>query len=131
MTDWQKVRDFEAALSDYTGAPFVVAVNTCTMALFLSLMAWEVRGQTVTIPKRTYLSVPMMIHHAGGKVRFEDLEWQGKYQLKPFPIWDSARRLTSDQYRGGFECLSFHPTKHLGISTGGGAILHNYTGIDK
>ena len=94
MADWGVVRDFEKALSDYTGAPFVVAVNTCTMALFLSLMAWEVKGRTVTIPKFTYLSVPAMIRNAGGIVAFEDLEWQGNYQLKPFPIWDSARRLT-------------------------------------
>jgi dTDP-4-amino-4,6-dideoxygalactose transaminase len=30
-----------------------------------------------------------------------------------------------------FVCLSFHPTKHLGISTGGGAILHNNKWADK
>ena len=131
MTDWQSVKDFETALCEYTGAPHAVCVNTCTMALFLSLMAWEAEGHTITIPKYTYLSVPMMIKHAGGHVAFEDIQWSGVYQLKPFPIYDSARRFTSGMYQGGFQCVSFHPTKILGISTGGGAILHDYIVIDK
>ena len=38
----------------------------------------------MTIPKKTYLSVPMSIIHSGGKVEFEDLDWSGIYQLKPY-----------------------------------------------
>ena len=74
----------------------------------------------VTIPSRTYLSVPQSIMHAGGAVRFRDYNWQGIYQLEPYPIWDAAKRLTSGMYiPGSFMCLSFHIKKNLKIGKGG------------
>ena len=46
---------------------------------------------------------------AGGKLIFEDMDWKGIYQLKPFPIYDAAKRLTSNMYiPGTMMCLSFH-----------------------
>ena len=122
------VRDFEAALCEYTGAPFCVAVNSCTMALFLACK--YLRVETVSIPKRTYVSVPMSIIHAGGKVEFDDREWSGRYSLNPYPIEDAARRFTSGMYQGGYSCVSFHWSKILGIQQGG-AILHNDPEADK
>lgn len=152
------VRDFEQALSEYTGAPFAVAVNSCTMALLLAVkwhlsfrrpMANDLHGgpetmrtsTEVQIPKHTYVSVPMSIIHAGGWTTFRDEDWSGAYQLKPLPIWDSARRLRAHMYdyalgwdpsdksnapshRGEMVCLSFHWSKILGIQQGG-AILHS------
>ena len=120
------VRDFEAAVAEYTGAPYCVAVNSCTMALFLACKWCEV--ETVTIPKLTYVSVPQSIIHAGGTVRFDDRPWIGTYRLEPYLIWDSARRFTSGMYnfyrQDGFDCVSFHKSKILGLSQGG-AILHS------
>src|ERR1017187_2632578 len=101
MRPFQVVKDFEVALCEYTGAPYAVTTNSCTMAL---LLACDYLGVgEVTIPKHTYVSVPMSIIHAGGFVKFENLSWQGSYRLKPYPIWDSARRFTSGMYRGGYE----------------------------
>ena len=80
----------------------------------------------VTIPKHTYLSVPMSIIHSGGKVEFEDLEWSGIYQLKPYPIWDSAKRMKKDMYiNGSYMTLSFHMTKHIPIGKGGAILCDN------
>ena len=145
---FQVVRDFEAALCEYTGAPFAVTTNSCTMALTLAV-AWHLRGtgfipdgtgyasderEEIEIPKRTYVSVPQAIIHAGGLPTFRDEDWLGAYQLKPLPVWDSARWLTLDHYRmicerlasatGQMVCTSFHATKILG-DTQGGAILHD------
>ena len=105
-----------------------MAVNSCTAALLLACVWHKVKE--VEIPKRTYVSVPMSIIHAGGKVKFRNEEWRGLYQLRPYPIWDSARRFTSGMYQGGFVCLSFHWSKTLGIQQGG-AILHNDLDADK
>jgi dTDP-4-amino-4,6-dideoxygalactose transaminase len=138
----QVTRDFERALCDYTGAPFAVAVNSCTAALMLAC-AWhlnrggdrfEDRGSPyrdlVEIPKRTYVSVPQSIIHAGGRVAFRDAAWVGAYQLKPYPIWDSARLFTSNMYQTGqMQCVSFHWSKTLGIQQGG-AILHDDPAAD-
>ena len=84
----------------------------------------------VVIPSKTYLSVPQSIIHAGGNVIFdrtnETNEWKGVYQLKPYPIYDSAKRFTSDMYiPNTFMCLSFHIKKHLKISKGGMILTDN------
>lgn len=133
------VKDFEAALCEYTGAPYAVTVNSCTMALLLAVK-WHLskkpitglifgkeytRPEKIEIPKRTYVSVPQSIIHAGGYPTFHDEQWLGEYQLRPIPVWDSARRFTSEMYRpGDFQCVSFHASKILG-DTQGGAILHD------
>jgi len=80
----------------------------------------------VTIPKKTYFSVPMSIIHAGGCVRYEDLSWFGAYRLKPYQIIDSAMRFKKDMYwPGQFQCLSFHYAKHIPIGRGGMILTDN------
>lgn len=122
MNAFDVVRQFEAEVARYTGAPYCVAVNSCTMALLLACAWHEV--QEVSIPKYTYVGVPMSIMHAGGSVVFDDRDWHGSYSLDPYPIRDSARRFTSGMYAGGMECVSFHWSKILGIQQGG-AILYD------
>lgn len=127
MNAFNVVRDFERAVAEYTYAPFAVAVNSCTNALFLSLM-WYKKTTThfeIEIPKRTYVSVPMQIMLANFHIKFRDEDWSGMYQLSPSPIWDSARRFTSGMYSPGkFMCTSHHWNKILGVQQGG-MILHD------
>ena len=125
---YQVVRDFEAALCEYTGAKYAVTTNSCTMALLLAVAWHKTRPdwpKLISIPKRTYVSVPQSIIHAGGRPVFRDEEWEGLYQLKPLPVWDSARFFTSGMFMPGqMMCVSFHASKILG-DTQGGAILHD------
>ena len=119
--------DFEKALCDYTGSPYAITVDNQSNALFLAMMFEEVKGKTITIPSRTYPSVPCEIIHAGGKVKFKEVKGKtikGAYQLEPTNIWDSALRFTADMYiPGSHMCLSFTgPYKHFKLSKGG-AIL--------
>ena len=112
------VKMFEEEVAEYTSAPYAVAVDSCTNALFLCCKYYQ--ATEVIIPKKTYLSVPMSIIHSGAEVVFEDREWEGIYQLKPYPIYDSAKRLTSRMYIAGTAmCLSFHVKKQLAIGKGG------------
>ncbi len=131
MNQFQVVEDFEEALKDYTGAPFVITTTSCTMALLLAC-AYQLTFAKLPshldfqIPKRTYVSVPMSIIHAGGKVKFRDVNWRGSYCLSPYPIYDCARRFTSSMYRKGqHQCLSFHWNKILGIQQGGAILTDN------
>jgi dTDP-4-amino-4,6-dideoxygalactose transaminase len=119
--------DFEKALGDYTGAPYVVTVDNQSNALFLSLMYENVKGMEITIPARTYPSVPCEIIHAGAKVKFSPVKGKtikGAYQLVPTNVWDSALKFTADMYMPGTHmCVSFTgPYKHFKLSKGG-AIL--------
>ena len=125
---YQIVKMFEEEIGWYTGAPYVISVDSCTNALFLVCKYLKVVD--VTIPSKTYLSVPMSIINAGGNVIFDKREktnhWQGIYQLKPYNIYDAAKRLTTNMYLPDtFMCLSFHIKKHLGIGKGGMILTDN------
>jgi dTDP-4-amino-4,6-dideoxygalactose transaminase len=123
--------EFEKSLSDYTGAPYVVTVDNQSNALFLALMYEKISGQTITIPSRTYPSVPCEIIHAGGKVNFRQVEGntlKGAYQLEPTNVWDSALRFTANMYIPKTHmCVSFTgPYKHLKLSKGGAILTDNH-----
>lgn len=123
--------DFENALSDYTGAPYVVTVDNQSNALFLSLMYEKVTGQEITIPSRTYPSVPCEIIHAGAKVKFKNVDGKylkGAYQLEPTRVWDSALRFTHNMYQPNTHmCISFTgPYKHFKLSKGGAILTDDY-----
>jgi len=112
------IRQFEETIAKHCGAPYGIAVESCSAAIFLCCLYCKV--QEVSIPKRTYHSVPCGIIHAGGKVKWLDKDWFGAYQLEPYPIWDSAVRFRREMYMPGtFCCLSFQDSKHLPIGRGG------------
>jgi dTDP-4-amino-4,6-dideoxygalactose transaminase len=113
------VEQFERAVALYAGSKYAVAVDSCSNALFLCLKYINKPELTITIPKKTYISVPCSVIHAGYKVRLEELVWTGLYQLKPLPVYDGATRFTKNMYFGGLHCLSFHAKKHLKIGRGG------------
>tara|TARA_Y100001938_G_C8026314_1_gene398228 strand:+ start:616 stop:1215 length:600 start_codon:yes stop_codon:yes gene_type:complete len=112
------VEMFEENVAEYTGAPYAVSCDNCTNAIKMSCEFHNVKE--VTIPKRTYISVAQSIVQARGKVKFEDLKWKGIYQLKPYPIYDAAKRFTSNMYKKGtLMCLSFGIKKPLKLGKGG------------
>jgi dTDP-4-amino-4,6-dideoxygalactose transaminase len=119
--------EFERELCKYTGSPYAVALDSQSNAIFLSLYYEGIHGKEISIPDRTYPSVPCEIIHAGGKVNFiktEGRTLKGAYQLHPTKVWDSALRFTCDMYIPNTHmCISFTgPYKHLKLSKGG-AIL--------
>jgi dTDP-4-amino-4,6-dideoxygalactose transaminase len=123
--------DFETALSNYTKAPYVVTVDNASNALFLALYYEKIAGQEITIPSRTYPSVPCEIIHAGGKVKFFPVKEKtitGAYQLKPTKVWDSALRFTCNMYMPNTHmCISFTgPYKHLKLSKGGAILTDDH-----
>jgi dTDP-4-amino-4,6-dideoxygalactose transaminase len=124
--------DFEKALGDYTGAPYVVTVDNQSNGLFLALyyehyVKNNIPSGEVIIPSRTYPSVPCEIIHAGLKVKFRPVKGKtikGAYQLEGSNVWDAALSFTTDMYKPGQHmCISFTgPYKHFKLSKGG-AIL--------
>jgi len=116
---WGIVDLFEKKIAEYAGSKYAVSVDSCTDALFLCLKYLKA-NETLKIPSRTWISVPCTIIHAGCKIQFEDIEWSGAYQLKPYPIYDGAVRMKKGMYKSNtFHCLSFHIRKHIPIGKGG------------
>jgi dTDP-4-amino-4,6-dideoxygalactose transaminase len=128
--------DFEKALSDYTCAPYVVTVDNQSNALFLALyyeknIKNSITGDSVTIPCRTYPSVPCEIIHAGLKVNFSPVQGKtikGAYNLIGTKIWDSALCFTYNMYKPQTHmCISFTgPYKHFKLSKGGAILTDDY-----
>ena len=50
--------DFKKALPNYTGTPYVVTVHNQSNNLFLNLIYEKIQVLEITIPTRTYPSVP-------------------------------------------------------------------------
>jgi dTDP-4-amino-4,6-dideoxygalactose transaminase len=133
---YQITEDFEKSLSDYTGSPYVITLDNMSNALFLSLyyeknIKKSITGDTITIPSRTYPSVPCEIIHAGLKVDFYHVDGttiKGAYQLMGSNVWDSALRFTGDMYIPNTHmCISFTgPYKHFKLSKGGAILTDDY-----
>ena len=128
---YKVTEEFENSLSCYTGAPYVVSVDNASNAIFLALMFENVVGLDITIPARTYPSIPCEIIHAGANVIFEPVQGdkiKGPYQLKPTKVWDSALRFTGDMYiKNTHMCVSFTgPYKTFKLSKGGAILTDDY-----
>lgn len=123
------VGELEERLAQFCNAPYCVATESGTAAIFLSLQwvnkdkMWD--GLEVKIPSRTYPSTACSIIHSRMKVKFIDYEWDGEYELAPLNIWDAALRLKPGMYHGGMQCLSGHIKKKLNIGRAGFILLED------
>jgi dTDP-4-amino-4,6-dideoxygalactose transaminase len=128
-------QSFEEEISKYTGAKYTVALDNMSNSLFLALYyenkVKKNTSETISIPNRTYPSVPCEIIHAGLKVNFYEVNGdtiKGAYQLIGSKVWDSALRFTNNMYLPNTHmCLSFTgPYKHLKLSKGGAILTDDY-----
>src|SRR5206468_7027654 len=75
LTTGPKTKAFERALADYVGAAHSVAVNSCTAALHLALVASGVTaGDEVITTPITFASTANVIVHCGATPVFVDVE---------------------------------------------------------
>jgi dTDP-4-amino-4,6-dideoxygalactose transaminase len=129
--------EFESKLAEYTGAKYAVTLDNMSNALFLALyyeknVAKSITTDNITIPNRTYPSVPCEIIHAGLKVNFKTVSGEtitGAYNLEGSKVWDSALRFTADMYiPNSHMCISFTgPYKHFKLSKGGAILTDDYS----
>lgn len=126
-----EVFKFEKELADYVGGKYVVTVDSCTSALFLSIK-YEKCGR-VSIPSMTVPLVANACLEAGTEIIFNgETDWVGSaYQIIGSNVYDSAHQLQRGQYAALTKnnpfaklCFSFYPTKTIG-SADGGAIVTN------
>ncbi len=70
-----RVRQFETAFAAYTGAPHALALNSCTAALHLALIAHEIGpGDEVITTPLTFCATANVAIHAGATPRFADID---------------------------------------------------------
>lgn len=85
-----KVAQLESALAAYTGARFVIGVNSGTDALVLLLRAAGLRpGDGVVVPAFSFVASASSVVLAGGRPVFADIEPDG-YGIDPASVADVA-----------------------------------------
>jgi|TARA_R110000824_G_scaffold138550_1_gene303252 dTDP-4-amino-4,6-dideoxygalactose transaminase len=118
------VSDFENEVAHWFGAPYGVAVDCCTHGIELCLRQQNVKS--ITIPKRTYLSVPFLAHKLGIELKWKDDKWKDFYWIEDTNIVDAAVLWRENSYLPGtFMCLSFQFQKHLSLGRGGMILTDN------
>ena len=126
---FDKIFEFERALAEYTGAPYVIMTDCCTHAIELCLRYDRVKNTKFSA--YTYLSVPMTMEKLNVRYTYTDEKWVGEYPFHWTRIWDSARRLERGMYREGqMQCLSFGHGKPLQIGRGGAILLDDVEAYD-
>ena len=70
-----KTHKFEEMFKEYKGTKFAMALNSCTVALHLSMLATGIKpGDEVIVPTMTFASIANAVIHAGGLPVFADCE---------------------------------------------------------
>lgn len=94
VTTGPKVRIFEEAFAAYVGAPYAVAVNSCTAALHLSLAALGIGpGDEVILPDMTFCATANVVFHLGAQPVLVDVDAHGLLDLT------AARRAVTPRTR--------------------------------
>lgn len=115
---FEVVREFESEIASFFGAPYAVAVDCCTHGIELCLRYQDV--QSITVPKRTYLSVPMLANKLNIELKWKNENWKNFYYIGDTNIIDAAVLWQKDSYISGtFMCVSFQFKKHLSLGRGG------------
>jgi len=115
---FEKVREFENQIASFFGSPHAVAVDCCTHGIELCLRQQKVKS--ITVPKRTYLSIPMLANKLNIDLKWKDESWQNFYYIGETNIIDAAVLWQKNSYiKNTFMCVSFQFKKHLSLGRGG------------
>lgn len=117
------VSDFEKEIADFFGAPYAIAVDSCTHGVELCLR--YTKATTISVPKNTYLSIPFLAEKLGIQRVWRDEDWQDYYYLTDAVIDAAVLWKPGSFVRGTFMSLSFQYQKHLSLGRGGAILTDN------
>lgn len=122
------VTEFEQKVSEFFGSSYAVAVDSCTHGIELCLRYKEY--SKITVPTRTYISVPFLANKLNIDLEWSDKEWKDYYYLGENVI-DAAVLWKQNSYiPGTYMCVSFQFQKHLSLGRGGIILLDNKEDFD-
>ena len=78
--NFNTVTKFENKICKFFNAPYGIAVDCCTHGIELCLRQQDVKS--ITVPKRTYLSVPMLANKLNIELKWKDDKWDEFYWIE-------------------------------------------------
>jgi len=127
---FEVVSEFEQKIAHWYGSPYAVAVDCCTHGIELCLR--HQNAKSITVPKRTYLSIPFLADKLGIELKWKDEDWKDYYYIGDTNIIDAAVLWRKHSYiPGTLMCLSFQFQKHLSLGRGGMILTDDYDAAHK
>jgi len=118
---FELVQQFEKEIASFFGSPFAVAVDSCTHGIELALRYLKVKK--ISVPTRTYLSVPFLANKMNIELEWRDESWIDYYHVSDRVI-DAAVLWKRDSYiPNTMMGISFQYQKHLSLGRGGVLLL--------
>ena len=120
------ITEFENKIAEFFGAPYAVAVDCCTHGVELCLR--HANTKKISVPKRTYISIPFLADKLGIELEWRDDKWDEYYTLTydNKRIIDAAVLWKKDSYMPGtLMSVSFQFRKHLALGRGGVILCDN------
>lgn len=117
------VTKFENQIAEFFGAPYAIAVDSCTHGVELCLR--YTNADSISVPNNTYLSIPFLFHKLGIELKWRKEDWKDYYYVTDTVV-DAAVLWRKDSYVSGtFMNLSFQYQKHLSLGRGGMILTDN------
>jgi dTDP-4-amino-4,6-dideoxygalactose transaminase len=121
--NFNTVTEFENKIAEFFGAPYAIAIDSCTHGVELALRYTAV--DYISVPKRTYLSIPFLASKLNIDLYWKDEEWVDYYYLTD-EIIDAAVLWKKGSYiPSTFMGISFQYQKHLSLGRGGILLTDN------
>ena len=118
---FQIVQEFEKEVAKFFGAPFAVAVDSCTHGIELALR--YTNANKISVPKHTYISIPFLASKLNIELEWRDEDWLDYYHLTN-TIIDAAVLWKQNSYiPNTMMGISFQYQKHLSLGRGGILLL--------
>jgi dTDP-4-amino-4,6-dideoxygalactose transaminase len=123
--NFEVVEKFEKQIAEFFGAKFAIAVDSCTHGIELALR--YTKASTISVPKRTYLSIPFLSEKLNIQRIWKDENWVDYYYITD-NIIDAAVLWKPKSYiKDTFMGISFQYQKHLSLGRGGVLLTDNQT----
>ena len=123
---FEVVSKFEKEIAKFYGSSYAIATDSCTHGIEICIK--YLRANRIIVPRRTYISVPMLAHKMQIDLEWKDEKWENYYEIEckknMLPVekklYDAAVLWEENSYlKGTFMCLSFQFQKHLSLGRGG------------
>ena len=123
------INKFEKQIAEFYGAPYAIAVDSCTHGVELALR--YTNADCIQVPTRTYLSIPFLANKLSIDLFWKNENWVDYYYLTT-QVVDAAVLWKSGSYiPGTFMGISFQFQKHLSLGRGGILLTDNKTAATK
>lgn len=121
--NFSSVTFFENKIADFFGAPFAIAVDSCTHGVELALRLTH--AGNILVPNRTYLSIPFLADKLRINRLWKDEKWVDYYYITERVIDAAVLWKPKSYIPGTYMGISFQYQKHLSLGRGGVILCDN------